>query len=94
MPSLSIVIPSGVATKSGNFANKVDFQLSDNLYSTVCGNCGNEEKDCVIPCIINLSDRTCVFNSVRVGYVGFSYAVKNRGISFIKKIYFRRKYES
>ena len=70
------------------FAENVDFQLSNGLYSTVCGNCGNEEKDCVIPCVINLSDRTCVFNSVRVGYVGLSYAVKNRGISFIKRYIF------
>ncbi len=72
------------------FANKVDFQLSNNLYSTVCSNCGNEEKDCVIPCVINLEDRTCVFNSVKVGYVGFTYAVKNRGISFVKKYVFDR----
>lgn len=70
------------------FAQNVDLQLSNSLYSTVCGNCGNEEKDCVIPCIINLSDKNCVFNSVRVGYVGFTYAVKNRGISFIKKYIF------
>lgn len=72
------------------FAENVDFQLSNGLYSTVCGNCGNEEKDCVIPCVINLRDRTCVFNSVRVGYVGLSYAVKNRGISFIKRHIFGR----
>ena len=80
--------PLNRATVVVIFAQNVDFQLSNSLYSTVCGNCGNEEKDCVIPCIINLSDRTCVFNSVRVGYVGFSYAVKNRGISFIKKYIF------
>ncbi len=80
--------PLNRATVVVVFAEKVDFQLSNNLYSTVCANCGNEEKDCVIPCVINLEDRTCVFNSVRVGYVGFTYAVKNRGISFIKKYVF------
>jgi hypothetical protein len=80
--------PLNRATVVVIFAQNVDFQLSNSLYSTVCGNCGNEEKDCVIPCVINLSDRTCVFNSVRVGYVGFTYAVKNRGISFIKKYVF------
>ncbi len=70
------------------FADNVDFQLSNDLYSTVCGSCGDEEKECILPCVINFADRTCVFNSVRVGYVGFTYAVKNRGIKFIKKYVF------
>lgn len=73
------------------FADRVDFQLENSLYSMVCSSCGDAETDCVLPCVINLENRTCVFNSVRVGYVGVSYAVKNRGIRFIKKYVFGRK---
>lgn len=65
-------------------ARKVDPQMSRNLYALVCKQCGDEFEDCIVPCVVDLEHRTCVFNCVRVPYIGYSYAVKNRGIRIIK----------
>lgn len=65
-------------------AHSVEQQLAENLYSLVCKSCGDEEKDCTLPCVLDLSKNTCTFNCLRVPYIGFSYAVKNRGIRLIK----------
>lgn len=65
-------------------AHQVDPTLADGLYELVCKQCGDENEDCVVPCVVDLEKRTCVFNCVRVPYVGFGYAVKNRGIRVIK----------
>ena len=65
-------------------ANKVDPQMRRDLYALVCKQCGDEHEDCIVPCVVDLEQRTCVFNCVRVPYVGYSYAVKNRGIRIIK----------
>ena len=70
------------------FTYKVDPQLAADMYDVVCKQCGDEEKDCTIPCVVDLAQYTCVFNSLRVPYIGFSYAVKNRGIRLIKKCIF------
>ena len=66
-------------------AKRVDLWTSGSLYKLVCKNCGDEEKNCVVPCVVDLEHRICTFNSLRVPYVGFSYAVKNRGIRIIKR---------
>lgn len=65
-------------------AHRVDPQLTSRLYELVCRQCGNEEENCTLPCVVDLERRTCVFNCERVPYIGFSYAVKNRGIRMIK----------
>ncbi len=65
-------------------AHKVDPQMSPNLYVLVCKQCGDENENCIVPCVVDLTHRTCVFNCVRIPYVGYSYAVKNRGIRIIK----------
>lgn len=65
-------------------ARQVDPQLSPNLYQLVCKQCGDGSENCIVPCVVDLSHRTCVFNCVRVPYVGFGYAVKNRGIRIVK----------
>lgn len=54
------------------------------LYELVCKQCGNEEQDCLVPCLVDLENQTCVFNCLRVPYEGFSYAAKNRGIRIVK----------
>lgn len=64
-------------------ARQVDPALD--LYSLVCKNCGDEESSCTLPCVVNLSDQSCVFNCQRLPYVGFGYPVKNRGIRLIRK---------
>ncbi len=65
-------------------AHKVDPRMTAELYKLVCRQCGDEEENCFLPCVVDLEHRTCVFNCVRVPYIGFSYAVKNRGIRIIK----------
>lgn len=65
-------------------AHKIDAPLVPELYELVCKQCGNEDEDCLVPCVIDLENYTCVFNCLRVPYVGFNYAVKNRGIRIIK----------
>lgn len=65
-------------------AHRVDPQLTPELYDLVCKRCDDEEKNCIIPCVVDLLQNTCVFNCLRIPYVGFEYAVKNRGIRIIK----------
>ena len=65
-------------------AHKVDPTLSNELYDLVCKQCGDENENCIVPCVVDLENRTCVFNCLRVPFVGFGYAVKNRGIRIIK----------
>lgn len=69
-------------------AKCVDPRIQADLYKMVCSNCGNEETDCILPCIVDLSGKRCTFNCLRVPYIGFSYAVKNRGIRLVKKLVF------
>lgn len=65
-------------------AHKIDAVLVDELYDLVCKQCGDEQENCFVPCVVNLEHHTCVFNCLRVPFVGFGYAVKNRGIRIIK----------
>lgn len=65
-------------------AHKVDPKMIPDLYELLCKQCGDEGEDCIIPCVVDMEHHTCVFNCVRVPYVGYSYAVKNRGIRIIK----------
>ena len=71
-------------------AHKIDAPLVPELYELVCKQCGNEDEDCLVPCVIDLENHTSVFNCLRVPYVGFNYAVKNRGIRIIKNRVFGR----
>ena len=69
-------------------AHQVDPALSAELYQKVCQQTGDEEANCTLACVVDLAQNTCVFDGLRVPYVGFSYAVKNRGIRMIKKLVF------
>ncbi len=69
-------------------AHKVDPVLTEELYELVCKQCGDELENCIVPCVVDLQNHTCVFNCLRVPYVGFGYAVKNRGIRIIKNYVF------
>lgn len=69
-------------------AHKVDPQMIPTLYDLVCKQCGDESENCILPCVVDLSQRTCVFNCVRLPYIGFGYAVKNRGIRIVKNTVF------
>ena len=65
-------------------AHKIDAGLIDELYDLVCKQCGDEQENCLVPCVVDLEHHTCVFNCLRVPFVGFGYAVKNRGIRIVK----------
>ncbi len=67
-------------------ARQIEPSLHSRLYDLVCKRCGSEEENCILPCIVDLSRNICVFNSQRIPYVGFGYAVKNRGIRLIRKL--------
>jgi len=69
-------------------AHRIDPQLTAGLYDRVCKQCGDEDENCTLPCVVDLSRGSCTFNSLRVPYIGFHYAVKNRGIRIIKKCVF------
>lgn len=65
-------------------AHKVDPEMIPSMYKIVCNQCGDENEDCLVPCVVDLEHYTCVFNCLRLPYVGFGYPVKNRGIRIIK----------
>lgn len=69
-------------------AHHVDPTLIPHLYDTVCKQCGREDTDCVVPCVVDLEHNRCVFNSLRLVYAGFGYPVKNRGIRIIRHLVF------
>ena len=72
-------------------AREVEENFKKDLFKTVCQKEGDGFDVSVLPCIINLKDKTCVFNSERIAYIGFQYSVKNRGIRIIRKLVFGGK---
>lgn len=70
------------------FARRVEEELSGRLYEYICKQCGDGFEDCVVPCVIDLEKRNCVFSSLRLPFVGFCYPVKNRGIRLVRKLVF------
>ena len=73
------------------YAKDVDGRLKDDTWNIVCKNGGNENISSTVPCIIELRDGRCTFDSVRVPYIGFGYPAKNRGIRLIRKYVFGGK---
>lgn len=65
-------------------AHHVDPQMTSELYELLCKQCGDEYENCIVPCVVDLAAHTCVFNCLRLPYVGYQYPVKNRGIRLIK----------
>lgn len=70
------------------FARSVDDTLMPRLYETLNKQDGDGVSTSILPCIIDTGKGVCVFNSVRLPYVGFGYPVKNRGIALIRKFVF------
>ena len=69
-------------------AHQVEPQMIPNLYELVCKQCGDEQENCTIPCVVDLAHHSCVFNCLRIPFVGYGYAVKNRGIRMIRNTVF------
>lgn len=70
------------------FADKVEENFQNDLSETVCKNNGDDYDISVLPCIIDLENNICTFNSMRIPYMGYQYPMKNRGIKMIKKYIF------
>lgn len=70
------------------FARRIDEKMRKNLYKTVCYSNGDGDEISFLPCIIDLENSICVFNSLGEPYLGFGYPAVNRGIRLIKKIIF------
>lgn len=69
-------------------ATAVEPGLSQSLYDLICRREGDGFDAAVLPCVVDLAAKTCVFNSSRLPYFGMQYPVKNRGIHLIKKYIF------
>ncbi len=44
----------------------------------------------LLPCVIDLEEQICTFDSMRMPCTGFQYPIKNRGIKIIRKYLFIR----
>lgn len=72
-------------------ASAVEPVLTQELYDRICKNEGDGFDLAVLPCVVDLSAKTCVFNSTREPYYGMQYPVKNRGVRLIRKYIFGGK---
>ena len=70
------------------FARRIDEKLRASLHDVVSKSAGDGIDTAFLPCVIDLENSTCVFNSLRAPYTGFAYPVINRGIRIIKNILF------
>ncbi len=74
------------------YAKQVDEKLRNRLFDVVCKNGGDGFDTAVLPCVIDLDEQICTFDSMRMPYIGFQYPVKNRGIKIIRKYLFNNKF--
>lgn len=72
-------------------AENVEEELQSNLFDTVCKNGGDGYDISVLPCVIDLENQSCTFDSRCITFM-MQYPVKNRGINFIKKYIFGGKF--
>ena len=70
------------------FAEKVEGELSCELFDILTKEADEGMETAFMPCIIDLEKRKVVFDSLRDPYVGFSYPAKNRGYKLINKTVF------
>ena len=69
------------------YSDCVEDKLRKNLFQTVCSADGDGLETSVLPCVVDLSNNTCTFDSLRLPFI-VQYPVKNRGINIIKKYLF------
>ena len=70
------------------FAKSIDEAFRKGIYETVCKKDGDGFEISFLPCIIDEEAGFCIFNSIRIPYMGFAYPVKNRGIRIIRNLVF------
>lgn len=74
------------------YAKQVDSNLNDDLFELVCKDSGDGLDTAVLPCVVDLENRICTFDSLRIPYMGFQYPVKNRGVRIIRKYLFNNRF--
>lgn len=74
------------------YAERVDDKLRNRLYDIVCKNAGDGFDTSVLPCVVDSEKGTCIFDSLRIPYIGYQYPAKNRGIRIIRKKLFDGKF--
>lgn len=68
-------------------ADRVEEKLRSALSEEVCKG-GGEINTSLLPCVVDLEQQICTFDSFRVPYTGFVYAAKNRGINLLRRYVF------
>ena len=74
------------------YAKQVEETLRNSLFDVVCKNGGDGFDTAILPCVVDLENQICTFDSMRIPYTGFQYPVKNRGIRIIRKYLFNNKF--
>ena len=97
--SLSKLANSQIKFKNDNYkknvtviliiADKVSDQLRSVLYDTIRKNSGDGFDISILPCIVDMENRTCTFDSERIPWLLFDYPIKNKGIRFIRRLIFK-----
>ena len=70
------------------FAETVEERLSEELFELVCKNDGDGMDNAIVPCVVDISQKTCVFNCMRIPSLGYGNPVKNYGIRIVRKCVF------
>ena len=74
------------------FAKAVEKGFREELYKRICQQSGDGFETSTLPCVVDLEKGICTFDSDRIPYMGFQYAVKNRGIKLIRKYLFGSRF--
>lgn len=74
------------------YAKQVDEELRNSIFDVVCENGGDGFDTAVLPCVVDLEEQICTFDSMQVPYMGLQYPVKNRGVKIIRKYLFNNKF--
>lgn len=74
------------------FAKRVEDGLNKNLLKIICQQAGDGHDTSILPCVVDLERGICTFDSEKIPYIGYQYAVKNRGIKMIRKYLFHNRF--
>ncbi len=72
-------------------ASRIDADFEERLLKTIKKQGFDGWEVSFLPCVIDVAKQICIFDSERLGYIGFGYPVKNRGIRIIRKYLFGGK---
>ena len=72
-------------------AKTVDLEFGEGLWDRVVKDSADGRDGCLVPCVVDLAGRSCVFDGMADPYIGFGYPVKNRGLRIIRRMVFGGK---